>query len=82
MIEKLFYYFHCSAPRGRGTELREYKSRRSLLTAEVGCSGSRMRAQIERGAVSPEDFREVISVMKVRGGKQLENCCNLAGNVI
>lgn len=41
-----------------------------------------MRAQIEHGALSPEDFGEVISVMKVRGGKQLENCCNLAGNVI
>lgn len=41
-----------------------------------------MRAQIEHGALSLGDFREVVSVMKVRRGKQLENCCNLAGNVI
>lgn len=31
---------------------------------------------------SHRDFREVISVMKVGGGKRIENCCNLEGNVI
>lgn len=50
----------------------EYKPLRLLLRAAVRCLGSRMRAQ----TLSAEDFREVVSVMKVRGGKQLENCCN------
>lgn len=82
MIEKSFYSYLCNMLRVVGKAQREYKSLSSLLTARVGCSGSRMRAQIEHGALSPEDFREVVSVMKVRRGKQLENCCNLAGNVI
>lgn len=54
----------------------EYKALRLLLRAAARCLGSRVRAQTEQGALSTEDFREVVSVMKVREGKQLENCCN------
>lgn len=49
-----------------------------------GARGQEWEAPIEHAALSlfPKDFGEALSVMKVRGGKQLENCCNLAGNVI
>lgn len=60
------------------------KWRQSLWRAEWGAGGQEWEAQIEHAALSlfPKDFREALSAMKVRGGKQLENCCNLAGNVI
>lgn len=49
----------------------------------LGVKNERLRLSMRLSLqLFPKDFGEALSVMKVRGGKQLENCCNLAGNVI
>lgn len=47
----------------------------------LGVKNERLRFSTQL-SLFPKDFGEALSAMKVRGGKQLENCCNLAGNVI
>lgn len=53
-----------------------------VIKRESGVSGVKNGAADLTRSPLPGAIGEAVSVMKVAGGKQLENCCNLAGNVI
>lgn len=89
IIEKPFYSLHCNTEEQK--EKRKTVQQWMQMTAIIMNSESRvLEVNNERLRLNmrlsfphfPKDFGEALSVMKVRRGKQLENCCNLAGNVI